>query len=220
MPQRGRTIMYVDNSNMFRSLKQAGWKINANKLFAKMEEPGDIWQTHFFAAVTDPPRYQQTNFYRILKEELHWETYIFSLGRKTHHCHQCGSSWTSWVEKGVDVALATKMLTHASQRAFDSAILLSGDKDYLETVKSVKNLGLRVEIVGFRRSMSTALAAESSCPPVYMDDIRPEVELVYPTRDYEEVDELIPEDDSAEIEDEQVSSEGAPSTETSSYWSG
>ena len=77
MPQRGRTIMYVDNSNVFRSLQAAGWRIDAKKLSSKMEERGDIWQTHFFAAVNDPPRYQQTNFYRILKEELHWETYIF-----------------------------------------------------------------------------------------------------------------------------------------------
>ena len=54
------------------------------------------------------------------------------------------------------------MLTHAIHRAFDTAILLSGDKDYLETVRAVKNQGLRVEIVSFRHSLAADLAAESS----------------------------------------------------------
>ena len=82
MPNRGRTIMYIDNSNVFNSLRSLKWRIDVHKLFSKMQEPGEIWQTHFFAAVTDPPRYSQTNFYRILKEELHWETHIFPLGKK------------------------------------------------------------------------------------------------------------------------------------------
>jgi uncharacterized LabA/DUF88 family protein len=195
MSSRGRTIMYVDNSNMFKSLKQLGWKIDAHKLFSKLEEQGDIWQTHFFAAVTDPPRYKQTNFYRILKEDLHWETYIFPLGYKTRRCSKCGTSWQSYAEKGVDVALATRLLTHASVRAFDTSIILSGDKDYLETVKSVKNLGMRVEIVGFHRSMSQQLAVESSVSVVYLYDIRSEIELITPTPEDREIEDLIPDDE-------------------------
>jgi len=200
MHNRGRTIMYVDNSNMFKSLKKVGWKIDAHKLFSRLEQNGEIWQTHFFAAVTDPPRYQQTNFYRILKEELHWETHIFQLGRKTYHCHKCKASWTAYAEKGVDVALATRILTHASNRAFDTAVLLSGDKDYLETVKSIKNLGMRVEIVGFRASMSSALEAESSVPILYLDDIRSEVELVAPTLEDQKVDDLMVDDEDEPID--------------------
>ena len=195
MPTRGRTIMYVDNSNMFKSQKQVGWKLDVHKLFAKLGETGEIWQTHFFAAVTDPPRYQQTNFYRIVKEELHWETCILPLGRKTLHCYNCDKSWTTSAEKGVDVALATRLLNHAYNRAFDTAILLSGDKDYLETVKSVKNLGMRVEIVGFHRSMSGHLAAESSVAVLYLDDIRTEIELVWPASEERELDELMVDDE-------------------------
>ncbi len=154
------------------------WRIDAKKLFEKLKEGGDIWQTYFFAAVTDPPRFSQTNFYQMLKNDLHWETFIFPLGQKTYRCKQCNCSWTSWTEKGVDVALATKMLTHAMDRAFDTAILVSGDKDYLETVRAVKGLGLRVEIVAFGRSLAHELAKESSIPVVYLDDLRGQIELL------------------------------------------
>src|SRR5437899_12268366 len=115
----------------------------------------------------------------MLKEELRWETVLFSLGNKTFHCHNCKKTHYLKTEKGVDVAIATKMLTHAINKAFDTAILLSGDKDYLDTVRTVKNLGLRVEIVSFRHSLSSDLAAESSASIVYLDDLRNEIELAH-----------------------------------------
>ena len=177
---RGRTVVYFDNSNIFKSQQKSGWRIDAEKLIAKLQEAGPIWQVFFFAAVQDPPRYSQTNFYRMLKDKLRWETVILPLGLKTVECKKCGEKRTTYKEKGVDVALATKMLTHAINKAFDTAILMSGDKDYLETVKTVKNFGLRVEVAAFRQALSHELAAESSVPPLYLDDVRADLELAKP----------------------------------------
>jgi len=185
MSNRGKTIVFFDNSNIFHGQKREGWRIDAKKLMAKLEAGGPVWQVHFFAAVTDPPRYQQTNFYRMLKEQLHWETNVFSLGTRTVRCDGCGATRRTYVEKGVDVAVASKMLTLANNRAYETAILCSGDKDYLETVRFIKNLGLRVEIVSFRRSLAHDLANESSCPVLYLDDVRAEIELPVPDRDAE-----------------------------------
>ena len=53
---------------------------------------------------------------------------------------------------------------------FETAILLSGDKDYLETVQAVKNMGLRVEIVSWRQSLSKELGNESSSGVIHLDD--------------------------------------------------
>jgi uncharacterized LabA/DUF88 family protein len=189
MPPRGKTIVYFDNSNVFHGQRDAGWRIDAGKLQAQLERAGDIWQVYFFAAVSDPPRYSQTAFYRRLKDTLHWETVIFPLGTKTVRCNQCGAARRTPTEKGVDVAIATRMLTHAINRAFETAILVSGDKDYLETVRTVKNMGLRVEIVSYRGSLSQELAAESSAPVVYLDDLRADTELPVPDREAERLEE-------------------------------
>jgi uncharacterized LabA/DUF88 family protein len=194
MPSRGRTIVYIDNSNVFKAQKRAGWRIDVEKLMKALGKDGEIWQTYFFAAVSDPPKYQQTNFYRMLKEKLHWETIILPLGTKTVTCMSCGDSRRLMTEKGVDVALATKILTHAINRAFDTAILVAGDKDYLETVKAVKGFGLRVEVVSFRGSLSRDLANESSAPAFYLDDHRAELELLQPDV---EAEDLLPADGEA-----------------------
>jgi uncharacterized LabA/DUF88 family protein len=174
---RGRTIVFIDNSNAFRGQLSAGWRIDAKKLQAYLSREGEIWQTFFFAAASDPPRYQQTNFYHFLKNELRYEVIIYELGRRTIRCNECGSSWQTRVEKGVDVGLATKMLTLANNRAFDTAILVAADRDYLETVRAIKNNGLRVEIVAWRGSISPEMQGESSRPVIYFDDIRRDVEM-------------------------------------------
>jgi len=177
---RGRTIVFIDNSNVFSGQLNAGWRLDARKLKDYLERSGKLWQVFFFASVTDPPRYQQTGFYEMLRRDLRWEVELFLLGRKTTKCTQCGHVKQVPVEKGVDVAVATKMLTLAHNRAFDTAVLVSGDKDYLQTVRGVKSLGLRVEIVSWRISLSRDLAVESSGPVIYLEDIRAEIERTAP----------------------------------------
>lgn len=177
---RGRTIVFVDNSNIFHGQLAAGWRIDARKLYDFLEHEGEIWQTYFFASVTEPPRYQQTAFYKFIKNEMRWEVFLFKLGRKTVRCNSCSATRSVPVEKGVDVALATKLLTLANNRAFDTAILVAADRDYLETIRAVKGNGLRVEIVAWRGTISPEMEAESSRPVVYFDDVRQEVELTLP----------------------------------------
>jgi uncharacterized LabA/DUF88 family protein len=190
---RGKTIMFIDNSNIFHGSRQAGWRIDAKKLHAKLEAEGPIWQTFFFAAVSDPPRYNQTGFYKMLKNDLHYEMTVFPLGSKTVRCQKCGDSRRSYTEKGIDVALATKLLVLGNNRAFETAILVSGDKDYLETVKAVKSMGMRVEVVSWRRSLSQELAQESSINAILLDDLRTEIEK--PAADVEVEKLMTPEED-------------------------
>jgi uncharacterized LabA/DUF88 family protein len=186
---RGRTITFVDNSNAFRGQLNAGWRIDIRKLQTFLSREGEVWQTYIFASVSDPPRYEQTNFYKFLKNEMRYEVVLFELGRKTVKCNACGTSRLVRVEKGVDVGLATKLLTLANNRAFDTAILVAGDKDYLETVKAVKSNGLRVEIVAWRGTIGAELQAESSRPVIYFDDAKKDLEMTAaPDREAEKLE--------------------------------
>jgi uncharacterized LabA/DUF88 family protein len=177
---RGKTIVFVDNANIFHGQLKANWRIDFRKLQAYLEQGGQIWQTFFFASATDPPRYQQTAFYGFLRRDMHYEVLVFPLGWKTLHCPQCEHRWNARAEKGVDVALATKLLTLANNRAFETAILAGADKDYLETVRSVKANGLRVEIAAWRGTISPEMEAESSADVLYFNDVRTAIELTTP----------------------------------------
>jgi uncharacterized LabA/DUF88 family protein len=175
---RGRTIVFVDNSNIFHGQRNAGWPIDWRKLQAYMAREGEIWQTFFFASVTEPPKYEQTEFYKFIKNEMRFEVQLFKLGSKYYQCPNCGAARWVRVEKGVDVALATKLLTLANERAYDTAVLVGADRDFLGTIQAVKDRGLRVEIYAWRGSISDEMCAASSAPVVYLNDIRQEIEYV------------------------------------------
>lgn len=175
---RGRTVCFIDNSNIFHGQQSAGWRIEWQRFVQHFEQHDQIWQTYFFASVQDPPRAAQEGFYKYLKEQLRWEVVLYSLGTKTVTCNNCGHSEMIATEKGADVGVATKMLMLGMNKAYDTALLVSGDRDYLETVKFIKNLGLRIEVIAWRSGLSNELAAESSAPIVYLDDIKSQIEKV------------------------------------------
>lgn len=173
---RGKTICFIDNSNIFKGQQAVGWRIDWGKFQNEIEKDGPIWQTYFFASEEDPPRAIQTGFYRFLKDQLRWEVVLYDLGQKRINCNHCGHQETVPTEKGCDVGLATKMLMLAFNKAYETAVLVAGDRDYLETVKFIKNLGLRVEVVGWQGAMSSDLASESSAPTKHLDGMRQDIE--------------------------------------------
>ncbi len=57
----------------------------------------------------------------------------------------------------MDVALVTDMLSLAYKNAYEVAILVSGDNDFLQAVDEVKHSGKRVEIAAFDSSIGKEL---------------------------------------------------------------
>lgn len=62
-----------------------------------------------------------------------------------------------YIEKGIDILLATDMVSLAFRNAYDTAILVSGDSDYVPVVKEIQELGKRVENASFKRTSPMSL---------------------------------------------------------------
>lgn len=60
-------------------------------------------------------------------------------------------------EKGVDILIATDMLTAALRNCYDTAILVSGDGDFVEVLEEIKRAGKQVENAIFISTRSDAL---------------------------------------------------------------
>lgn len=75
-------------------------------------------------------------------------------------CPKCGENivdtFSTQVDKGTDVNIAVEMLKHAYNRAYDVAILISRDADFVGVVKIIKDLGQNVELVLFEDSRGDA----------------------------------------------------------------
>ena len=68
---------------------------------------------------------------------------------ETTHCPQCGEQIRSAGEKGVDTALVTDLLSLAWQGAYDVAILVTSDADFIPAVEHVQAKGLKVINAGW-----------------------------------------------------------------------
>ena len=76
------------------------------------------------------------------------------------------------IEKKVDIQIAIDMVSLAYENAYDTAVLISGDGDFVPVVKKIKELGKNVEVWAFRYSLANTLKEELGQKNMfYLDDI-------------------------------------------------
>lgn len=75
-----------------------------------------------------------------------------------------------WMEKGLDITLATELLYHGFSEHYDVAIVVTGDSDFLSAVKKVAEEGRRIVVAGFENSTAAALKRAAD-RYVVLDDI-------------------------------------------------
>ncbi len=88
---------------------------------------------------------------------LGYEVVDYYLAKMVLKQDATGQWHRAYSEKGVDVALATAMLTGAFEGAYEVAVLVSGDSDYCPAVRGVQSYGRRVEAAAFDSAMSQDL---------------------------------------------------------------
>jgi hypothetical protein len=64
--------------------------------------------------------------------------------RRAGHCPSCGSDYEYTTEKRVDTRLVAELIQYAANGAFEAAVLVSGDDDFVPAVEAVNALGKRV----------------------------------------------------------------------------
>ncbi len=158
----------------------------------------DIVRTHLFGSIAanhnvldDDAVQRRQDFFDRLREEYNYEVEIFPInfhGRRLKKKDRPESDEFEPKEKCVDIALATSLLFNAAIDAFDLAIVVIGDRDYVPVLQSVRRIGKRIVIASIK----------NSCPPEYSDpldpkrvkdtsiiwinDIIPDIELKYERR--------------------------------------
>jgi NYN domain len=143
----------------------------------------DVVRTHYYGAipVNKPgfnPAKQQT-FFNYLASRCFFETEIYDIDFR----HDPSSRPK---EKCVDIALASAMLYFAAvPNAYDIAVLLAGDLDYLPVIRRVRSLGKRTLLVALKEVgtyfPTSKILLESpnlfDLPHLFLDDHLEEIRL-------------------------------------------
>ena len=146
-----RVMVFIDGSNLFRTCEELDPPIRPDifKLRDLLVSDRRHIRTYYFCSIGNPPKESQLKFIDKLKAS-HIEVVV----KQLKYRGQNEEGKPIYVEKGVDIALVTSMLSMACANAFDVAILVSGDDDYEQAVEEIKRVGKRVEIAFFEIATS------------------------------------------------------------------
>jgi uncharacterized LabA/DUF88 family protein len=122
----------------------------------------DLVRVNFFASIpvnVDPRDKEeveeQQRFYERLRKDCSYETEIYEInfkGRRLHKEDRDPSDSFIPEEKCVDVGLSVSMVYYATINAYDVAIAVIGDQDYVPALQFVRKLGKRVMIASVHGS--------------------------------------------------------------------
>ena len=157
-----RVCIFIDGSNLYHGLiKLTGSPYLNYQRFSELLSDGrKLIRVYYYNSPVNqdesPESYKkQQKFFSYLNHVPYLE---LRLGRLVTRSKQFGGIWYSFsVEKGVDVYLATDMLKYAFYDTYDTAILVSGDGDYADAVRAVKEKGKQVELAHFKTGDSEHL---------------------------------------------------------------
>ena len=151
-----RVRFFIDGSNIFHGSRDHSRAVGRDiavdyvkmrdLLLAGREHVGTV----FFAAhPTEIPDRQQAFHHRL--HHAGFELVLRPL--------KTGPGREKPYEKGVDVALATRLLVDGFNGGMDVCVLVSGDANYLDAVHELHRLGILVEVAAFRASAGEELRA-------------------------------------------------------------
>lgn len=140
---RGRVAVFIDGNNLFHAARFHNIDIDYNKLLRILLGDGRLLRAFFYTGVDVGAERQQgfllwmrRNGFRVVQKEL--KTF-YDGTRKAN----------------LDVEIAVDMLSLAGR--YDTAVLVSGDEDFVYAINAVAYKGCRVEVAGFRSNTAPRL---------------------------------------------------------------
>ncbi|MGD9589847.1 MAG: NYN domain-containing protein [Pyrinomonadaceae bacterium] len=140
---RGRVAVFIDGNNLFHAARFHAIDIDYNKLLRILLGDGRLLRAFFYTGVDIGAERQQgfllwmrRNGFRVVQKEL--KTF-YDGTRKAN----------------LDVEIAVDMLSLAGR--YDTAVLVSGDEDFVYAINAVAYKGCRVEVAGFRSNTAPRL---------------------------------------------------------------
>jgi uncharacterized LabA/DUF88 family protein len=158
-----RLCIFIDGGNVFHAANTLKIHIDMAKLVRVLTASRTLIQTNYYGATQNTP--EQHRFF----DKLRHLGFIV----KTRSLRQYQDTP---FEKGIDVMLVTDMLILAYTDTYDTALLVSGDKDFTYSVQQLQTLGKTVEVAAFKHTLATELQ-QTADTTILLDTLLPKIKL-------------------------------------------
>lgn len=153
-----RVALFFDGKNFYHGLREVqspDYRINFPRLANWLREKtnGSVIVGAYYYTGVEPPSQELPEsagklegFLKIIQSQRGFYVRRFPRWRHTDVCKKCGEEHHYTHEKQVDTSIVADMVKGAAIDAYDVAILLSGDADFIPAIEVVNSLGKQVYV--------------------------------------------------------------------------
>jgi uncharacterized LabA/DUF88 family protein len=161
-------MIFIDNSNIFKGFQKYNIRANYEKLKEIITRGRKLEDIFLYEGVVYPISPEKKRWYEELSNR---SGYVIKASFDKIAVNGA-------IEKKVDINIAIDIISLAYDNAYDRAVLVSGDGDFLPVVKKIKELLKKVEIWAFSYSLANALKEELDQNDIhYLDDVLSNLKL-------------------------------------------
>ncbi len=155
-------VVFIDNSNIFKGFRKYSIKADYEKLKNTIMQGRKLNGIYLYEGVIYPMSPEKKKWYKDLSNK---SGYVIKASFDK-------IAFNEAIEKKIDLKIAIDMISLAYENTYDTAVLVSGDGDFVPVVKKVKKLNKKIELWAFRYSLANALKGEFEQENIYyLDDI-------------------------------------------------
>ena len=163
-----RIIIFIDNSNIFKGFRKYNIKANYEKLKNIITKGRKLHGIFLYEGVVYPMSPEKKKWYKNLSEK---SGYMIKTSFDKIALNDA-------FEKKIDIKIAIDVISLAYENAYDTAVLVSGDGDFVPVIKKLKELDKNVEVWTFSYSLANALKEELKQDNLYyLDDILSRIKM-------------------------------------------
>ena len=173
--QKERVTIFIDGSNLYYSLKNLGAdKINFQKFLRLLTKDKLLISTYYYNASLDisinqMKYWEQQKFFDMLRKLPNFKVVLCRMRK-----HKKERKFIFDV-KGDDIYLAVDLVSGAYENIYDTAIIISGDEDFVPAIQKAQKLGKKVINAYFKSTSSNYLkhtCDESFCVDRIINEIK------------------------------------------------
>lgn len=150
-----RVAIFIDGSNFYHSSKKLNVvdKINFQKLINQLVGNRELVKVFYYnssldISVNSKIYWKQQKFFNVLRKIPKVEL-ILCKQRKVNK-----NGMQEYEVKGDDTHLVSDLVGEAYEDLYDTAIIVSGDEDFVSPIKRIRKLGKKIENAWFSSSSS------------------------------------------------------------------
>jgi len=154
---RQRAIIFIDHANLFYNIENLQIRIDYKKFKDILARDHHLVGAFMYMGIPEQVFPKKLSFLRYLNSQGYIiqtrPIRVVAKGKK--------------MQKGLDIFIYRDIVELADEDIYDKAILVSGDSDFIEIVRKLRELKKTIEIWSFKASLSHELLAEVGKENVY-----------------------------------------------------